>query len=239
MEWLGLVLVLLIVVLAPLVGLIWWQRRPRLAALKEPPRPAEPPTISWSEVRPGDRIIWLGSVLTVEAIVDCREERDDRVLGWSWLLLTDGGLLEYRGSRLTLFAAPAIVSLEAPEFEQLASPTGALAKFESRGRLSWDPVTFTWNGLAYEITGTGTFYGWSEANLADRPIWPGLSENPKENIYFALERTEPGPDGAAPDDLLVGIWTDQIGLYQCRRIGASAEATISRPHFEEKVRPNP
>ena len=273
METIAVLIVLVVVILAPLIALTWLQRRARGGQLGQggrvggPPAAGAEPAIGWSDARAGDRIVWSdepeGSA-TVLAVIDCREERNDRVFGWRWIVLEGERLVEYRGSRLTWFDPPILLAPDSPEFATLAGADGALAAFESRARLSWEPVSVSWQGRTYQVTGTGSFAAWSEDPLSGRPVWQGISHDPKENVYFALEGVGPAdqptapasavdpsraiepepattPEGAiAPEgavirsdsteeDLILGVWTDELALYPCRRSTPVEDARLVRP----------
>ena len=259
METIAVVIVLLVVILAPLIGLAWLQRRTRPERREQPAAIDSEPSAgwsevpTWSEVRAGDQLVWGDApdlTYAVVAAIDCREERQDRVFGWRWIVLEGDRLLEYRGARLTLFDAPAILAPDSTEFAALVGADGALATFESRARFSWEPVSVLWDGRAYFVSGTGNFYAWSDTDLSERPVWQGLSRDPTENVYFALERSDApapadAPEGAAApegalapsgsngEELILGVWTDLLALYRCQRTAAVGDVQIARPPWAE------
>jgi hypothetical protein len=220
-------IVLVIVILVPLIGLAWYQRRSgRGKPVAGTPAPSAP--IGWGEIRIGDRIVWADRDDGVRGIVDCVEERGDRLFGWRWILLDDGGLLEYRANRLKLFGPSILLDPETEDYDVLTSPRGALARFESGSRLSWDPVTFEWSGRAYEVTGTGTFEARTEDDLSDEPVWQAISADRKDNIFFALEVTAEEEAAGEAEGVLLGIWTDRVALYPCLKLGSTGDARIRR-----------
>lgn len=238
MDVLGVAIVLIVLILAPLVALAWYQRRSgRPKAVRGPATPAAP--IGWGEIRTGDRIAWSDRENSVRAVVDCVEERGHRLYGWRWILLDGGGLLEYRSSRLTLFGQPAILDPESDEYDALTNPRGALARFESGSRLSWDPVTFDWSDRTYEVTGTGTFEARTASDLTGEPVWQAISADRKENVFFALEAAaeEAEKPAAATEGILLGIWTDRVALYPCLKLGSTNDARIRRPDPDLGARP--
>ncbi|HEX2173393.1 MAG TPA: hypothetical protein VHL09_13225 [Dehalococcoidia bacterium] len=238
MEALAVAAVLVVVILAPLIVLAWGQRRAEQRSAARPE--AAPPTpVGWGDVTAGDQVTWADQTHTIRAVIDCREERDHRVYGWRWLVLDTGGLLEYRGRRLTLFSPPEVLDVDSAEHEALTGQRGALAAYESGSRLSWDPVVFRWANEELEVTGTGTFHARTAGEVWPESVWSAVSRDPKENIYFALERTAaPGEDPADGDvsAMILGIWTDRVALYRCERLGPAAEAWIQRPGPEQSPR---
>lgn len=229
MDFVVTAVIVALVIAAPLLVLTWYQRRLR-RRLEPAIASGTPAEIGWPDVQPVDRLIWAEQSAAVEVTVRCREERDHRVFGWLWYLVSGGGLVEYRAGRVSVFGPPDILEPDSEQFEAISGPRGVLAAFESRSRLSWEPAGFVWNGETYSVSGTGAFQAWIHGDVTERAVWSNLGKRQSDNVYFALQRDSADEEAAeTAGDLLLGIWTDAISLHPLsQRLPADA-IRIVRP----------
>ncbi len=113
---------------------------------------------------PGDVVLLPGDARgTVEAVYLCAEssveDGRDQVTRWSWIVLSDGRLLEVAPRGSALYDPPAVLRRGSGPFLDLVAQDGALVRFEERVRAgSWEarPVRLTFGRRRWRATSTGT-----------------------------------------------------------------------------------
>ncbi len=198
---------------------------------------------------PGDVVsTWDHGDLVVEAVLECREDLNQRETRWRWNLLDGDRVLETAPDANVFYSRTAILHQESAEFETLTCDPeqgGVLKAFEARvreGTAARNPVLFEYGGRTYRVLSTGTF----DARPAVGPgpaggslraeVWRDINpRNPGDNVYFEME-----PTGDVPEDseesVVVGIWTTHIALLFGKALKRADVQTIYPRSEEEQTK---
>jgi hypothetical protein len=149
------------------------------------------------------------------------------VTRWSWIVLSDGRLLEIAPRGCAIYGPPQLLTRGSGPFLELVAQDGALIRFEERVRAgTWQarPVRLTLDHRRWRVTSTGTV---TPSRLGATPMsaWgqldrsPNLSPSPVEpDVYFTLA-------GLADAEVLgLGLWAQDICLAFGRRLGDTPSA---------------
>ena len=198
----------------------------------DPNRPApqaRQPTVD--SLLPSDVVsFWDGGDHVVEAVLDCREELNNRATSWRWNLLDEGHVLEATPEGNTLYDRTVILHQDSPEFETLTSDPaqgGVLKAFEARvrqGNAARNPTLFEYEGRVFRVVSTGIFAAQpvGQAGYPNDTVWRDINPtNPVDNVYFELEPTEESPPGDRSPSEVLGIWTSHIALLFGRPLRAA------------------
>jgi hypothetical protein len=183
---------------------------------------------------------WDGGDSVVQAVIECREQLNQRETVWRWNILDEGKVLEVTPEGSTLYERTVILHQSSAEFETLtADPDqgGVLKAFEARvrqGTAARNPTLFEYESNVYRVVSTGIF----EGRPLEQPTYPNLDvwrdinpSNAGDNVYFELEPTQETPDDTSGSEVL-GIWTSHIALLFGRPLKAGDIQTIY-PRSEE------
>jgi len=121
--------------------------------------------------------------------------------------------LEVETGSQILYEVPVLARQGSEMFEQLVADDGVLKTFEARVREhgAAHGVTFQLQDRVYSVQSTGTFVAKPVGGAPSQEVWRDLSPTAGENVYFKLSASE--------GELLLGIWTTHIALYQGRPLG--------------------
>jgi hypothetical protein len=199
---------------------------------------------------PGDAVCLPGGErATVETVYLCAEPGLDDVTRWSWIVLTDGRLLEVAPRGCALYDPPRVLARGTGPYLELVAQDGALVRFEERVRAgTWEarPVRLMQDGRRWRIAATGTV---AAQRLGPAPSSPwGQLRSPHRQLLSRRERgvTPALPPGegwgagappASPSEepdvyftlagqhdpaaLGLGLWATDVVLAFGRRLGAS------------------
>ncbi|MFN8635109.1 MAG: hypothetical protein U0893_14735 [Chloroflexota bacterium] len=196
---------------------------------------------------PGDAVLLPDNQrATVQTVYLCSEPglaAGDEVTRWSWIVLTDGRLLEVAPRGCALYDAPDVLVRGGGPFLALVAQDGALVRFEERVRDgSWErrPVRLSLGGRRWRVTSTGTVSAqrlgpvpaspWDQLRGGSQPAAIGSPRpqplSPEPDVYFTFVATNDA------DALGLGVWMTDICLAFGRRLGDSpkdAGLRIARP----------
>jgi hypothetical protein len=109
---------------------------------------------------PGDTVSLPGDQRAmVETVYLCAEPDEGTVTRWSWIVFSDGRLLEVAPRGCALYESPQVLVRGSGPFLELVAQDGALVRFEERVRAgTWEarPVRLTLGGRRWRVTSTGT-----------------------------------------------------------------------------------
>ena len=177
-------------------------------------------------IAPGERLVpgglvavpGFGATRRITTSFTCREEVGGDVARWTWAFLEGGDLLEVAPRGTFLYDAHRVAERGTPLAQELVSPGGALLRFEARvraGTALMEPTILTIAGREYRVACTGTAAVERDGPPPSLGAWDALSDDPKENAYFALEAL----DGAT---VVLGLWTRAVCLSFGRRLTPTA-----------------
>jgi hypothetical protein len=202
------------------------------------PQPRQPTVES---LLAGDVVsFWDGGDSVVQAVIECREQLNQRDTVWRWNILDEGKVLEVTPEATTLYERTVVLHQSSAEFETLtADPDqgGVLKAFEARvrqGTAARNPTLFEYESNVYRVVSTGIFDGQplEQPSYPNLEVWRDINpSNPGENVYFELEPTQETPDDTSGSEVL-GIWTSHIALLFGRPLKAGDIQTIY-PRSEE------
>ena len=191
---------------------------------------------------------------TVETVYLCAEPSGTDTTRWSWIVLTDGRLLEVAPRGCALYEAPDLLARGTGPFLELAAQDGALVRFEERVRAgTWAarPVRLMLDGHHWRLTSTGTVTAqrlgpapasaWGQLHTTKSSIPATLSVSAGLPVTSPpLPRTGEGVGGRGtlsepdvyftlvglsdPAALGLGLWMTDVCLAFGRRLGTSPQA---------------
>jgi hypothetical protein len=210
----------------------------------DPNKPAPPsrqPTVD--SLLPGDVVsLWDAGDHVVQAVLECREELNQRTTSWRWNLLDEGQMLEATPEGNTLYTRTVILHQDSPEFETLTSDPdqgGVLKAFEARvrqGNAARNPTLFEYEGRVFRVVSTGIFdaNAVGQAGYPNATVWRDINpSNPGDNVYFELEPTEDVPPGDQSPTEVLGVWTSHIALLFGRPM-KNADVQTIYPRAEQE-----
>jgi hypothetical protein len=161
---------------------------------------------------------------TVETVYLCSEPSGaDDLTRWSWIVLTDGRLIEVAPRGCTLYDPPQVLARGTGRYLELVAQDGALVRFEERVRAgTWEarPVRLTLGRRRWRLTSTGIV---TAQRLGPAPTsgWGQLGTRPPSegpDVYFTFAGL------TDPDALGLGLWATDAILAFGRRLGATPSA---------------
>lgn len=172
-------------------------------------------------LKPGDALsFWDGTDCVVLGSLDCRELVGGRATEWRWVFLSGNRVLELMPHGQALYDSSAISHQGEEFYELLVGPGGVLKRFEANVRegIAHEPVLVNVDDVDYRVRSTGTFAATRVGELpAEGEVWGDVSQNPDDNVYFKLVRT----DNADPKDVVLGVWTTHIAILHGRAVDRS------------------
>jgi len=190
-------------------------------------QPAGPAT-ELSALLPGDRIVFAdGSDRAVSGVYACTETIAATTTEWCWLFLDDGSLLESAPRGLFRYPRQVEYAPGTSLFEELLAQDGALVRFEARvraGTLEQRPIHLTLEGQRVQLHATGNVTARLFGTAPALPAWQRLANDSSQNVYFLLRAVE-------GDAVVLGLWTDSLGLaYGVRIVADDLAVLVQRPH---------
>jgi hypothetical protein len=200
--------------------------------------PGRQPTLE--TLVPGDVVsMWDYGDGVVQHVLECREDLNQRDVGWRWNILDEGRMLSTAPEGNVLYERSEVLRQQSADFETLtADPEygGVLKAFEARARentAARNPTLFEFGGRVYRVVSTGIF---DARPVGPTPRVPGVLPNlevwrdinlvnPGDNVYFELEPTEETPDDES-GSIVLGIWTTHIALLFGRELKPADVQTI-------------
>jgi hypothetical protein len=197
---------------------------------------------------PGDVVsMWDYGDAVVQAVLDCREELNQRASQWRWNILDEGRMLSVAPEGNALYQRTAILHQSSAEFETLTCDPeqgGVLKAFEARvreGTAARNPTLFEFEGRVYRVVSTGIFDARPVRSQDGSQRYPNLEvwrdinpHKPGDNVYFELEPTEEVDEGEI-GSVVLGIWTTHIALLLGREL-KSADVQSIYPRSEQEGR---
>jgi hypothetical protein len=183
------------------------------------------PATELSALLPGDRIVFAdGSDRALSGVYACAETIAATTTVWRWLFLDDGSLLESAPRGLFRYPRQVEYTPGTSLFEELLAQDGALVRFEARvraGTLEQRPIHLTLEGQRFRLQATGNVTARLFGTAPELPAWQRLAADPAQNVYFLLRAVE-------GDAVVLGLWTDSLGLSYGAPIGADDLAVLVR-----------
>ena len=169
---------------------------------------------------------------TVETVYLCSETSGDGdVTRWTWVMLTDGRLIEVAPRGCALYEAPRVLAHGTGRYLDLVAQDGALVRFEERVRAgTWEarPVRLTFGRRRWRVTSTGTVTAqrlgpvpagaWGQLRTPHHPTPSpasgrgGAESSEEQDVYFTfVAQTD-------ADALGLGLWATDVSLAFGRRL---------------------